>query len=68
MVVHCLLAISGVTSYTDLFNCWVRAMVGVKISSGAAHIETIVSKLPLSPGDAAVLQQAIPQGWDTCSL
>ena len=40
----------------------------VKISCGAAHIETIVSKLPLSPGDDAVLQQAIPQGWDTCSL
>ena len=57
------------TSYTDLFNCWIRAIMGrVKISSGAAHIETSVSKLPLSPGDAAVLQQAIPQGWDTCSL
>ena len=37
----------------------------VKISCGQAHIETIVSKLPLSPCDDAVLQQAYPHGWDT---
>ena len=34
-------------------------------SRGQAHIETIVSKLPLSPCDDAVLQQAYPHGWDT---
>ena len=37
----------------------------VKVSCGQAHIETIVSKLPLSPCDDAVLQQAYPHGWDT---
>ena len=56
---------SGVGTYTDLFYCWIRAMNRVKVSCGQAHIETIVSKLPLSPCDDAVLQQAYPHGWDT---
>jgi hypothetical protein len=60
-----LLTDSGVTTYTDLFNCWIQAMNRVKISCGQAHIETIVNKLPLSPCDEAALQQAYPHGWDT---
>ena len=59
---------SGVATYTELFNCWLRASTRVKVSYGAGHIETIVSKLPLSPNDAAVLQQAYPHGWDTANV
>ena len=63
-----LLTDSGVATYTELFNCWLRASTRVKVSYGAGHIETIVSKLPLSPNDAAVLQQAYPHGWDTANV
>ena len=56
-LIEYMLTDSGVTTYTELFDCWVGAGNRVKVSCGAAHIETIVCK-PLSPTDAAVLQQA----------
>ena len=57
---------SGVSTYTDLFQAFDRAAKRMEAVSGAGTSDSIVNKLPLSPEDASVLQQAAAMGWDTC--
>ena len=57
---------SGVSTYTDLFHAFDRASKRMEQLSGAGTTDSIVNKLPLSPEDANVLQQAIATGWATC--
>lgn len=40
----------------------------MEANCGGNAVATIVSKLPLSPEDSSVLEQAVPLGWDTCAF